>query len=90
MENEQLKAWLSKLATNFKEREQIYSFQDDIRICRDENIQFFSGIRKVIDALGLPYKETNYTYKGRWQRRVSFMYEGVEFIELEDCDAGDA
>ncbi len=90
MDNEQLKAWLSKLATNFKGRGQIYSFQDDIRICRDENIQFFSGIRKVIDALGLPYKETNYTYKGRWQRRVSFMYEGVEFIELEDCDAGDA
>lgn len=90
MDNERLKARLSKLAENFKER-QMFSFQDDeIKICRDENIQFFSGIRKVIDALGIPYKETNYTYKGKWQRRVSFVYEGVEFIELEDCDAGDA
>ncbi len=91
MENEQLKAWLSKLATNFKEREQMYSFCDDIRICRDGDILFFGGIRKVINALGLSYKERFSTADdGKKTRRVSFVYEGMEFVELEDCDAGDA
>lgn len=94
MEQKKLKEWLSKLADNLREQELLSASEDEsysFRVCRCCNVQFSHGIRKVIEILQVPYKEriVNLEDGGRL-RRVSFEYDGVEFCELEGCDAGDS
>lgn len=92
MDNKKLQEWLSKLADNLREQEHLSVFQDEsysLRVCRNYNIQFSRGIREVIEILQVPYKEQIIDFEdGERLRRLSFEYDGVEFCELEGCDAG--
>lgn len=97
MDKKKVTVWISELIENFKRHESLSVSMEDtcgIRACKLHYIQLISGIRKIIDLLEAEYKEEIFNLNGKKHLRISFIYGGVEFVELddmqEDCDAGDA
>lgn len=94
MDKEKVKAWISELIENFKKHEALSVSMEDtcgLRTCKLHSIQFLFGIRKIIELLEVEYREEILNCSGEKYLRISFVYDGVEFVELddmpEDCDA---
>lgn len=90
MDKEKAKELLQKLVKNFREYEQLSVSMEDtygIEVCKNYNVQFAHGLREIIKLLGIEHKEKTFTHGGKKYKRISFEYDGVELIELEDYNA---
>lgn len=97
MDKEKILVWISELIENFKKHEALSVSMEDtcgLRTYKLYSIQFLFWIRKIIELLEVEYREEILNCSGEKYLRISFVYDGVEFVELddmqEDCDAGTA
>ena len=89
MDEKQIRSWLSHVAYLYKKLWENSKLGElELCIC-NENVQLYKCIRKIVQLLGIPCEERVIRYEdGSVNNRVSFLYEGIEFFELEDCNAG--
>lgn len=92
-DKEKIKAWLSKLAANKKEFIRLSDLRLDsglYEICTGSgySVQLYKCARKIAEILEIQFREEVYTVAGVKRLEVSFIYDGVTFFGLEDCDAG--
>lgn len=93
MDKEKILVWISELIENFKKHEALsVSIKDTcgLRTCKLDSIQFLFGIRKIIELLEVEYREEIFNCFGKKYLRISFVYDGVEFVELDDMPERDA
>ncbi|MCM1057914.1 MAG: hypothetical protein NC517_09940 [Firmicutes bacterium] len=88
-EKEMIESWLSRLAANQKEREDLKMLKldnDKLEICSGiEAVQLYNCIRTIARKrqILLDLRIEHYA-DGARKRRWNFIFEGVEFYELED------
>lgn len=93
MDKEKILVWISELIENFKKHEALSVSMEDtcgLRTCKLHSIQFLFGIRKIIELLEVEYREEILNCSGEKYLRISFVYDGVEFVELDDMPERDA
>lgn len=79
----EIKEWLDKVVENIKETEKLCEFNTQINICHPgKGIHIFRGIDIIADNMSLELKEAN-DQSTEFPYRYSFMYEGIEFFQLE-------
>ncbi|MCM1192918.1 MAG: hypothetical protein NC123_15580 [Butyrivibrio sp.] len=87
-EKETVKNLLFRLAANHTERKYLATLaaKEGVQICTGpDRVQLFRCIRRIAGLLGIPVKEEIDRYAdGEKERRLSFVFEGVEFFELEE------
>ena len=90
MDTEKVKAWLSRIAANYRERKELAFFEGgELVMCSGgDGVQLSDSIRKIAKQLEIVCTEKLKTPEviERKYRRLSFMYEGVEFFELEELE----
>lgn len=79
----EIKERLDKVVKNIKEAESLCDFNSQISFIRPlKRIHVFRGIDIIADSMGLELREEN-DWGDDLPYKYSFMYEGIEFFQLE-------
>lgn len=88
MDEKMVREWLSKVAFHFKALVKPSSCIGlNLCACEFKRVQLYKCARKIIDILGIPFKEQVVEYEdgSNPNLEISFIYDDMEFFELEDC-----
>lgn len=89
-----VKKWLAGLAANHKE----YQKMEYLKLGEDagcwtcphgQGVHLHRCARRIAELMELPLSEESVTYEdGETANRINFVYDGVEFFEIEARGAG--
>lgn len=87
MDEKIVSEWLSKVAFHYRALIKSSRY-NGLNLCMSEKeeIQLYGCIRKIIDILGISFREKIIEYEdgSKPNLRISFMYDCMEFFELEE------
>lgn len=86
MDEKQVREWLSKVAFHYKALANSSSIGLKLCVCDLGKVQLYKCARKIIDILGISFEEQVVEYEdgSNPSIRISFIYDDMEFFELED------
>lgn len=89
MDEKLVREWLSKVAFHYKALIKSSACIDlKLCFCGLRSVQLYKCARKIIGILGIPFEEqvVKYDDGSNPNLRISFIYDDMEFFELEDCE----